>query len=224
MNPSILSYSKGQSLFLVGLMAACAGLCFWFLLDHPLFATPVPRPVAPDASATPAEYLAYLDRLRESNPRDGSAFDRLTGGWASALVLIACIGLAFWEIAMKSWRIFSPQAALAVQNGQLVLHASFVNAPESIALNTIRAVTFDRADQVRLDAMNSALTSFSLSNRLAMKFAGRLRHVVLIDYVDDRGYPESLRINDAEIEGGVEQLERFATYLERSRTGALVKA
>jgi hypothetical protein len=225
MNPSTLHYSKGHSLYLVGLMALVIAICLWFLLDHPLFAEPTPLPPAPTGVfETPAESMLYFDRLREAQPREGHAVDRLTGGWASALVLIACSGLAMWEIWMKSWRLFSSQAALIVQHKQLVPHPSFVNAPQSIALDAIRNVTFDRADRIRPDAMSSAFSDFSLTNRLAMKYGARLRHVLLIDYVDERGYPESLRITDADVDGGVEQLDRFATYLEQIRKGARVSS
>ncbi|NJS13868.1 MAG: hypothetical protein HC788_03635 [Sphingopyxis sp.] len=128
-------------------------------------------------------------------------------------MLMACILAALWEIGMKSWRLIRPQAALAVQNGQLLLHPSFVNAPPAIALAAIRAVTFDRADRASPTGMDSALTAYSLTNRLAMKFGARLRHILLINYIDERGHNENVRINDAEVDGGVDQLRRFADYL-----------
>lgn len=216
MNPAILNFSKGHSLYLAGLMAMVVGLCFWFLLDHPLFAELPPPPPAPTgAFETPAENLLYLDRLREAQPREGHGLDLLTGGLASALVLIACIGLALWKIWMKSWRLFSPQAALVAQNGQLVPHPSFLNAPKTIAFGAIRAVTFDRSDRIRVDAMSEALTAYSFTNRLAMKYGARLRHTLLIDYVTESGEPETLKINDSDVEGGTEQLARFANYVKQ---------
>jgi hypothetical protein len=220
MNPSILNYSKRQSLLLIAMMTAGVAICVWLLLDHPLFAEPPPLPPPPTgAFDTPADSFAYLDGIREAQPRENHGVDRLTGGWASVVVLTSCIGLALWEIGVKSWRLISPQAALAVQSGQLIPHPSFINAPQSIALDAVRAVSFDRADRIRPNAMDSALVSYSLTNRLAMKYGARMRYVLLIDYVDERGHPESLRVNDAEVDGGVKQLDRFATYLKQIRQG-----
>lgn len=215
MNPSILYYSKGHGLYLVGLMAMVVGLCVWFLLDHQLFPKLPPPPAPIGAFDAPVENLLYLDRLREAQPREGHGLDQLTGGWASALVLIACIGLALWEIWMKSWRLFSPQAALVARSGQLVPHPSFLNAPTSIAFGAVRAVTFDRSDRIRVDAISEALTAYSLTNRLAMKYGARLRHTLLIDYVTESGEPETLRINDSDVEGGAEQLARFAAHVKQ---------
>ncbi len=189
-------------------------VCMWVLLDHPLFAPPPPPSPAPTgAFDTPADSLAYLDALRASRPREGHGIDQLTGGWASALVLIACILAALWEIGMKSWRLIEPQAALAVQNGQLLLHPSFVTTPPAIAIAAIRTVNFDRADRISPNGIDSALAAYSLTNRFAMKFGARLRHVLLINYVDERGHGETVRINDADVDGGVDQLRRFADYL-----------
>jgi hypothetical protein len=114
----------------------------------------------------------YTERLRAAQPRREYGLDGLTGGWFSAIILIVCLPLTLWEIVIKFWRLITAEPALALQSGQLIPHASFLNAPKSIAICAIRAVTIDRSDSIRPDAMRAALTAFSLTNRLAMKWGG----------------------------------------------------
>ena len=174
----------------------------------------------PLKSCLERDYLVYLEALRASQPPQQYGMDRLTGGWFSAIILIACLPLSLWEGGIDFWRLLSPAPALQVRHGALTPHNSFVSAPESIALSQIRSITLDRADRIRPGFWDNMLAAYSWSSRLGFKVGARSRHVLLIDYLIADGDPRSLRISDSYVDGGVEQLSRFAAYLRAMQSAA----
>ena len=222
MNPSTLYFSKRWSFTRVVLMALVCSAALWLLHEHALFAAPPPPPPAPPSPSdimTGADHLAYFEAVRASQPARQYGMDRLTGGWFSVIVLIFCILFALWEGGMDLRRMLTRAPALHVQNGALTPHSIF-SAPASIAFSQVREITLDRADRIRPGFWDDVMGAYSWSTRLGFKAGARARHVLLIDYLTEDGDSHSLRISDAYVEGGVEQLSRFAAYLRAMQSAA----
>jgi hypothetical protein len=214
MNPTVLNFSKGWSLVQLALMVGAGVAIFWLLSESSVFADPPPLPAPPAEFRFDTEMFEYSEKLRAAQPRQEYGFDRLTGGWFSVILLVVCLPLALWEICIKLWRLFAREPALAMRNGQLIPHRSFTTTPTSIPVNAISNVVFDRTDRVRSNTAGLIITAFSWSAHFGGKLGGRLRHSLLIDYVSESGEQRSFRIGDADVDGGVEQLKRFADYLK----------
>lgn len=216
MNPAALYFSKKGSFTRIVLMATVCAIVIWLLAGHDVFAPPpppLPPPPSPTDMMSVEDHLAYLEAVRASQPPERHGLDELTGGWFSIILLIACFALALWECGMDLWRLLTPSPALQVQNRELKIHSSFLSAPRAIAVSSIRLVALDRGDRIRPGFWDDVQTGISWSNRLGFKVGARMRHVLLIDYITTSGVLDSLRISDAHVDGGVEQLSRFAAYL-----------
>jgi hypothetical protein len=216
MNPAALNFSKKGSLIRIVLMATVCAIVIWLLAAHDVFAPPSPSPPLPPSPTdmtSVEDHHAYLEALRASQPPERHGLDRLTGGWFSIILLMTCFVLAFWEGGMDLWRLLTLSPALQVQNRKLKIHSSFLSAPRAIAVSSIRLVTLDRGDRIRPGFWDDVQAGISWSNRLGFKVGARMRHVLLIDYITTSGGLDSLRITDAQADGGVEQLSRFAAYL-----------
>jgi hypothetical protein len=200
-NPSTLYFSKGWSIVQFVMMALVTGLVLWVVADTMLPATPPPTPqLQPHDSP-----FLYPERA----PREQGLREKI-----QVMIVIACLPIIFWEMGIKFWRLLTPEPSVVLKGKILVLHPSFVFAPNTIPLAQISRVAFDRSDRVRKDWAAEGLTAWSLSNRLAFKAGASFRHTLLIDYFSEQGDPTSFRINDADVDGGVEQLRRFAEYLK----------
>jgi hypothetical protein len=207
MNPSTLHFSKRWGLVQLAVMVGAGALILWLLTETRLFPEPTRQVIQYDFTAQGGPVLF-------TPPRHESAIDRLTGGWFKALTLLACIPLTLWEIVRISWRLLTVTPALALTNGHLAPHATFFGAPEKIPIISIQRVTFDRSDRVRPNFAVSIAKLLSWPGYLGAKAGARLRHTLLIDYVSEHGDLASFRITDAEVDGGVEQMQRFITYLK----------
>jgi len=194
-------------------MVGCGAVVLWLLSESSIFAEPPPPLVPPADFRFDAEILEYSERLRAAQPRQEYGLDRLTGGWFSVIVLLACLPLAFWEIAIQMWRLSVAEPALALRNGELALHGSFITAPSAIPTHAITHVTLDRGDRVRLDTSGLFIKAYSWPAFFGGRLGGRLRYVLLIDYVSESGEQRSFRMNDSDVDGGIKQLRRFADYL-----------
>lgn len=213
MNPTILHFSRGGAFIQLAFMAGMGALALWLLFEMGASAQPQPFP------AQGTEF-----RLGQAAPIDPDAViiapapnGNRSGNGIQAMILIACLPLALWEISIKLWRLLTPKPALALIGRQLVLHPSFMKEPSSIPTKAIREVIVDRADRVPFDGFVAAMLASSWSHRLGLKVGARFRHTMLIKYVTENGKLESVRIGDANISGGTEQLRQFAAYLEQSR-------
>lgn len=205
-------------------MVGCGAVLLWLLSESSVFAEPPILPVPPTEIRSDAEMFEYSEKLRAAQPRQEYGLDRLTGGWFGVIVLLACLPLAFWEIGIQIWRLSTSETALALGNGELVVHGSFITAPSAIPTHAITHVTFDRADRVRLNTAGIFIKAYSWPAFLGGRLGARLRYVLLIDYVSDSGEPQSFRMNDADVDGGIEQLKRFAEYLTTMLNGRARRA
>lgn len=213
MDPTILNFSNGWSFIRLALMVGCGAVLFWLLSESSVFAEPPLLPTPPAEFRFDAEMFEYSEELRAARPRQEYGLDRLTGGWFSAIVLLASLPLAFWEISIQMWRLSTPGPALALRNGELVVHGSFITAPLAIPTRAITNVTFDRADRVSLDTAGLFIRAYSWPAFFGGRLGGRLRYVLLIDYISESGEQQSFRMNDTDVDGGIKQLRRFVDYL-----------
>lgn len=213
MNPSTLHFSRANALLQLLAMFLMVGVALWAISDSRPFATPEPPPALIDHTEQGGP-LIFTSATRHESPTD-----QLTGGWFTVGIMSLCLLFGAWEIGMKSWRLLSSKSAFAVRNGMLELHPSFPGSEHAIPLSAIRFVIFDRSDRVEPEALSALMAAASLTHRLAMKLGGRLRHVLLIEFETSHGSISQARIGDAEVEGGVMQMERFTEYL-RSMAGS----
>lgn len=213
MNPTILHFSKVGNFLQLALMVGMGVLAIWLLLEMGVRSEPQQLPISSMEFRQGQAYAMGRDAFIASPAPNRNR----SGNGIQAMILIACLPLALWEISIKLWRLLTSKPAFALLSGQLVLHPSFMKEPSSIAIKAIREVIVDRADRVPFDGFVAAMLASSWSHRLGVKSGGRFRHTMLIKYVTENGYLESVRIGDASISGGTEQLRLFAAYLEQSR-------
>lgn len=216
MNPSILHFSRGWKVVQLSFMLGIGAILIWLLSETGLFGPqrPLTDPMA--GVSLNGDQMAYIARLVEARSSQQSKTDY----WFSNALLLACLPMLIWDLVVKSWQIGTSVPLLAVQQGQLIPHASFLTAPENIPLHAIRGVRFDRSDRVRLNSAAAAVTAFSWSHHLGMRLGQRLRHTLLIEYLTERGESKSFKVNDSDVEGGAEQLARFAAYLRQFRSSS----
>lgn len=207
MNPSTLHFSRANAFVQLALMLVIIIIALWAISESSLFAVPEPPLAVVDYSDKGGPMIFYPSTNHES------AIDRLTGGWFTVGIMMLCLLFGIWEIGIKSWRLLSSKAAMVARNGVLEIHPSFPGSTKTIPFTAIRSVIFDRSDRVEPDALNAMIRAMSVTHRLAMKFSGRLRHVLLIEFETANGSTSQVRIGDAEVEGGIVQMERFAEYL-----------
>lgn len=123
------------------------------------------------------------------------------------IVLIgAGCGCLFYAVR-HGWRAATARVAVRIENGRLysdLLHDAGV---ASVEARDITQLLVDRADRFPGD----------LSVSVGM--GARFRHGLYLAYRTDQG-PGVLRLMDNDVDGGTEQLRRFATYLEAWRKPA----
>lgn len=123
------------------------------------------------------------------------------------IVLIgAGCGCLFYAVR-HGWRAATARVAVRIENGRLysdLLHDAGV---ASVEARDITQLLVDRADRFPGD----------LSVSVGM--GARFRHGLYLAYRTDQG-PGVLRLMDNDVDGGTEQLRRFATYLEAWRKSA----
>lgn len=119
-------------------------------------------------------------------------------------VLIVAGGLCLFMAGRQGRRILTPRMAARIEGGRLHLDAASYPVP----MDAIVAAQFDRAD--RLPGEGPA----------AARLGARLRHGLYLQYRADASIHE-LRLIDNEIDGGIEQLRRFAVHLDSWRQSAV---
>lgn len=105
-------------------------------------------------------------------------------------------------------RSFSRGIAVQLKGGKLHFHPSYGDLGGPLPVEGVATMRFDRADRL-------AAADVPLSARLAM----RLHRALLIEYVR-RGDAVPILLVATDFDGGVEQLRRFAHYVESHRAAA----
>ncbi|SEH18461.1 hypothetical protein SAMN05428974_2694 [Sphingopyxis sp. YR583] len=127
--------------------------------------------------------------------------------------LVAAGGVSLFFAGRHGLRAATREVAARAEGGRLHLHASYGAEASPLPIDAITDAIFDRAD--RLPGGGSG----------PVKLGARLRHGLYLRYRAGSAVHE-LRLIDNDIDGGAEQLRRFAAYLDawhqprRPRNGA----
>lgn len=121
------------------------------------------------------------------------------------LIIGGCVGLFY--AGRHGLRAVTRQVAAKIENGHLHFHPSYGAPPAPMPVASVTAALFDRADRLPGSGSGSA------------RFGARFRHGLHLRYHAD-GSTGEVRLIDNDIDGGTEQLRRFAAYLDNWRQSA----
>lgn len=121
--------------------------------------------------------------------------------------MIVAGGICLFYAGRHGLRVARRDVAARIENYQLHFHTSYAAAPNPLPIGDIVETVVDRADRLPGEASGSA--------RLGM----RMRQGLYIAYSAGGGIGE-LRLVDNDIDGGADQLRRFAAHLDEWRRSA----
>lgn len=194
MNPSILHFSRTGNSFKALLFLGFAVTAFWLMFlmaderrDHP----------------PPTQMLPGGLELPMPTPRPGP-FAPL-----KILVLLAAGSASLFYVGRYAKRALTRAVAIKIEGGQLHFHPSFGAMPDQLPVSHIDTAIFDRADRLP----ETAVLAFFGTGSSAAKFGARTRHGLYLHYRSGSTSGEA-RVIDNDVEGGTEQLRRFAAQVE----------
>lgn len=197
MNPSLLHFSRSGSLFKAIVFAAFVAALFWLAYElanqstEPVKMMPLPGVDLP-AIAPRKQPLIWLKM--------------------PFLLFMGCIMIFF---PGRYWRrAFTQNVAVKIEQGAVHFDSSYMNAPDALPLEKIRLTIFDRADRLLGDG---GLFTSSWS----AKQGSKLRYGLYIEFQSGSNSTDNIRLVDNDFEGGKQQLQGFAEYLEKMRLGKI---
>jgi hypothetical protein len=119
-------------------------------------------------------------------------------------LLIVAGGVCLFYAGRHGLRAVTREVAARTEGGRLYLHSSYGAEADPLPIEAIIDAIFDRADRLPGDASGSA------------NLGARLRHGLYLRYRAG-GATRELRLIDNDIDGGTEQLRRFAAHLDAWR-------
>ena len=196
MNPSILHFSRTGSIAKMLFFLGTAAIAF-----------AVAGLMHAEGEAQPeAQYLPGGVELPAPAPRkDPLAPFKMP-------LLIVAGGVALFYAGRHGLRATTRAVAARTEGGRLHLHSSYGGEGDPVPVEAIADAIFDRADRLPGDASGPA------------KLGARLRHGLYLRYRAGNATRE-IRLIDNDIDGGTEQLRRFAAHLDvwrRSRRNRTV--
>ena len=194
MNPSILHFSRSGN-----------ALKALFFVAVAVFAFAVAGLLHRDSTAVPPS--VRFDGPVPPPPAPRS--DPLAPVKIPALIVAGCVCL--FLAGRHGTRMVARRVAVRIEGGRLHCHASLMAAPGEIPIDAIIDAQFDRADRVPGDGVGTGAA--------AARFGARMRHVLHLRYTTDGSVAE-LRLVDNDVDGGVDQLRRFAAHLDAWRQSA----
>lgn len=214
MNPTILHFSRVGSAAKALLLVAVAALCFFLIYDAGKRAnTPTVHREAVLSSATPSpadSSLIYTPVMIGAPKQPG-----LVTVLQLAVITFGGIFSLFY-VGRFAMRTVTNQVAAKIEGGQILFHPSYSSAPAKLRLEDVTVVIFDRADRLAESPLQEYLRDYSTSPVLASfaaKLGVKMRHVLHIGFLVD-GSVDKVRLIDNDIEGGTEQLRRFAAQVD----------
>jgi len=214
LNPTILHFSRVGSAAKTLLLLAAAALCFFLIYDAGKRAsTPTVHRVLvlSDASQAPTDPFLTDAALVESPPKQPGLLTVLK------LVVTTLGGIfALFYVGRFAMRTVTNRPAAQIEGGQILFHSSYSSAPATLRLEDVTVVIFDRADRVTESASQDHSGAYSRSGFWAARLGSKMRHALFIGFLAD-GSEGNVRLIDNDIEGGTEQLRRFAAQVDLRR-------
>jgi hypothetical protein len=217
LDPTVLHRSRSGSVVQLLLSMLFGSMCLWVLVDMHQ-----PQQAAAATIATTGTALDPTpDILFDEFPRERhqGLFDRLTGGWFGTVLMSFGAGYSLWSIVLRLWYLLFQTSIMSFYGRLLVSHGEPFQPERMIALGDIRSVVCDRADRLPEDEYQQFVKAAFLSSHIGMRLGQKLRHILRIEFIDDAGQQHILSVVDISVEGGREQLERFAAYLQMMVAG-----
>lgn len=188
MNPSVLHFSRTGSI-----------IKMLFFLGMAAIAFAVAGLMHAEGEAQPeTQYLPGRVELPAPAPRK----DPLAPFKIPLLVVAG--GVSLFYAGRHGLRAATRAVAARTEGGRLHLHPSYGGEVDPVPVEAVTDAIFDRADRLPGDASGSA------------KLGARLRHGLYLRYRAGNTTRET-RLIDNDIDGGTEQLRRFAAHLEAWR-------
>ncbi|WP_257549916.1 hypothetical protein [Sphingopyxis sp. DBS4] len=195
MSPAILHFSRTGSVIKALFFLGVAAIAFAVAaLMHSERASPPPIVVGAPDMVLPA-------RPPHRDPLTPFKIPLLVIAGATCLFYAGRHGL----------RALTRQTAVRIEGGRLYFHPSYGADPNPLPTADIAEAICDRSD--RLPGEMSG----------AVRFGARARHGLYLRYRSD-GANRELRVIDNDIDGGTEQLRRFAAQVDAWRRSAAAKA
>ncbi len=196
MNPSILHFSRSGSFIKMLFFLGVAAIAFAVVgLMHAEGEAPPETMSLPGGGELPAP-AARKDPLAPFK----------------IPLLVVAGGVSLFYAGRHGLRTATRAVAARTEGGRLHLHSSYGGEGDPVPVEAITDAIFDRADRLPGDASGPA------------KLGARLRHGLYLRYRAGNATRE-MRLIDNDIEGGTEQLRRFAAHLDvwrHSRRGRMV--
>ena len=124
-------------------------------------------------------------------------------------LLLGAGAVSLFYVGRYAKRAFTCAVAIKIEGGQLHFHPSFGAMPDQLPVAHIDTAIFDRADRLP----DTAVLAFLGTGSSAAKFGARTRHGLYLHYRSGSTSGEA-RVIDNDVEGGSEQLRRFAAQVE----------
>lgn len=195
MNPSILHFSRFGAAWKTLLCLAIIPGLLWIVMEMYRDASEPPPP-APALSNEALVIHPAPKRVDSIAPY-------------RSIVLLGGAAFLVFGVARHGRRALFPAVAAKLENRSLHFDPSYVAGGSPVALDDVLAVRFGRGDVVTEEYDEAVVQT-------GARMGARLRHVLLIEYRVDRSR-ETVRIIDNDVDGGSEQLRRFAAYLQAHR-------
>lgn len=190
MNPSILHFSRTGSVIKALFFLGMAAIAF----------TVAGLMHAERSAPPPTIRLPDIEMPAPAPHRDPLAPLKMS-------LLVVAGGVCLFYVGRHGLRGLTRREAVKIENARLHFHPSYGAEPNPLPVDAIAEALFDRADRLPGDGPASA------------KLGARLRHGLYLRYRSG-GTSGELRLIDNDIDGGTEQLRRFATYLDGWRRSA----
>lgn len=185
MNPSVLHFSRTGSIIKMLFFLGTASIAF-----------AVAGLMHAEGEAPPAmQYLPGGVELPAPAPRKDSLAP------FKIPLLVVAGGVSLFYAGRHGLRAATRAVAARTEGGRLHLHSSYGGEVDPVPVEAITDAIFDRADRLPGEASGSA------------KLGARLRHGLYLRYRAGNATHE-MRLIDNDIEGGTDQLRRFAAHLD----------
>lgn len=218
LNATILHFSRVGSAAKTLLLLAATALCFFLIYDAGKRAsTPTVHRVLvlSDASQAPTDPFLTDATLVQRPPKQPGLIMVIQ-------LVVTTFGAIFalFYVGRFAMRTVTNRPAAKIEGGQILFHSSYSSAPATLGLEDVTVVIFDRADRMTESASQDHSGAYSMPGFSAARLGSKMRHTLYIGFLADGSEGKVLLI-DNDIEGGTEQLRRFAAQVDIRRRSSV---